>query len=104
DARFTTNAKRVENRTALEDKVGADLSGIAREEAVKRLEAAGIGWADVNEIAGLSRHPALRRTLASGSAGPVSLPSSPVIRDEGREAMAMPALDSHGQDIRKEFA
>ncbi|WP_246524884.1 CaiB/BaiF CoA transferase family protein [Sphingobium phenoxybenzoativorans] len=104
DARFTTNAKRVENRAALEDKVGAVLSGIAREEAVKRLEAAGIGWADVNEIAGLSRHPALRRTPASGSAGPVSLPSSPVIRDEGRHALAMPALDSHGQNIRKEFA
>lgn len=73
-------------------------------EAVKRLEAAGIGRADVNEIADLSTHPALRRTMAAGSAGPVGLPSSPMDRARECEPMTMPALDSHDADIRKEFA
>lgn len=59
DERFRTNAARIAHRAELDAVVGDVLGSLAREEAIARLEAAGIPTACINEIADLAEHPQL---------------------------------------------
>lgn len=75
DARFATNVARVENRTATDAVVGAAFAQYTSEEAVTLLSAANIALAQVNDMAGLSAHPHLRRITVDSPNGPVSFPA-----------------------------
>ncbi|MDB5687889.1 MAG: carnitine dehydratase, partial [Rhizorhabdus sp.] len=63
DPRFVSNALRVANRSALDGTVGEVFAGLDHEEAVRRLAAAKIAFASVNEVADLSAHGQLRRII-----------------------------------------
>ncbi|MFF3271387.1 CaiB/BaiF CoA transferase family protein [Streptomyces chrestomyceticus] len=101
DPAFATNVARVGNRDKTDGVVGEALAGMGVEEAVRRLEAAGIACARLNGVVELAGHPqfaARDRWREVGSpAGPlrallppVTLPGSagPVMGD-------VPALGEH---------
>lgn len=108
DARFVHNTERVENNAAITPLVEAALSGLDADEAVARLERAGIACARLRTPAEFFDHPQLKardkwRTIATPG-GPVQalLPPVTVV---GREAAMgpVPALGAHNAALRAEF-
>ena len=105
DPRFASNSARVENREAVDTKVAACFAALTRDEAVERLAAAGIAYANLNSVADLLAHPQLRQQSVVTPNGPVDLVSSPM-RFSGRETDfgPVPACGEHSNALRAEFA
>ncbi len=104
DANFATNPKRIENRAETDARVAAGFARYELPELVKKLEAAEIAFARVNDWELLSRHPHLRRITVDAPSGPVSMPApAPVRMHQKRSYGAIPALGEHTEKIRKEF-
>jgi crotonobetainyl-CoA:carnitine CoA-transferase CaiB-like acyl-CoA transferase len=58
----------------------------------------------VNDVAGLARHPALRRVRVETPSGPVALAAPAASAGDGARPLgAVPALGEHTQAIRAEF-
>lgn len=93
DPRFATNVARVNNRTETDTVVAAAFSKMDSAAALERLSVTGIALASVNDMAGLSQHPHLRRITVDSPNGPVSFPA-PAARFVGEERNygAVPAL------------
>ena len=75
DERFTSPARRLTNREALEEMIEESLSTVPRDEVVRRLEVADIPFGSVNEVVEFVEHPQLAardrwQTVAS-PAGPL---------------------------------
>jgi itaconate CoA-transferase len=105
DIRFRDNVRRCGNRKALDREIGAALLAMAPDEPARALKGGGIAFGFVNSVAGLSRHPQLRRTQADSPTGPIALPAPPVRWSDGdRPCGAIPAIDAHGAEIRREFS
>ena len=105
DPRFCSNEARCANRPALDAIIVGAFTAIDRTALVERLRAAGIAFGAVNDVAGLSGHPALRRTDVASPTGPVSLVAPPARRDGETPALRpVPALGEHSDRIRREFA
>jgi itaconate CoA-transferase len=107
DPRFNSGERRTANRDVLEPIVTGALKQLSTREALARLEAAGIGTARVNDMAGLWNHPQLaarNRWVEFGSpAGP--LPALLPITGKGWEPRLgpVPALGEHTDAILAEF-
>ncbi len=105
DPKFSSNVARCANRPALDEIVTAAFTGIDRATLIARLRAAGIAFGAVNDIAGLSRHPALRRVEVESATGPVAMAAPPArIDGEDRELGPIPAIGEHSEAIREEFS
>ncbi len=105
DVRFASNVERVANRAATDQLVANVLGGLAFDEIVARLTNADIAFARLNDMAALSSHPQLRRSLAASCFGPVSLPAHPVIVDGVSVALGhIPALGEHSRSILGDMA
>ena len=104
DARFSSNAARVDHRSALHAAIEPVFARHTREELVARLRAAAIAFAAINDVAALARHPQLRRWPMPVGDDVAQIVAPPVIRefDEGAYR-PVPALDEHGPAIRAEF-
>lgn len=103
---FATNNDRVANRARVDAAVGDSLATRDFATLAEALEAAGIAFAGVNDMAGLIAHPQLSTATAEVPGGSsVTLPASPVRRDgERRETpRAVPGLGQHDSAIRAEF-
>jgi itaconate CoA-transferase len=93
DPRFATNVARVANRTETDARVAEAFAARDEREAAAALLEADIAFAAVNDMAGLARHPHLRRIEVETPNGPVSLPApAPRFADEARRYGAVPAL------------
>ncbi len=93
DPRFATNVARVGNRAETDALVAAAFARQDAGAAVARLTAADIAWAGVNDMAGLSAHPHLRRMTVDSPGGPVSLPAPGArLVGEDRSYGPVPAL------------
>jgi crotonobetainyl-CoA:carnitine CoA-transferase CaiB-like acyl-CoA transferase len=103
DARFSSNSRRVASRPALDAIITARFHELTRDALVERLHNARTAFGSVNDVAGLSRHPQLRRVTADSPSGPVSLVSLPG-RAQRASPQRVPALDEHGDAIRREFS
>ena len=102
---FETNRTRVANRTAVDAHIARHFAGLTRDQAAARLRAANTAYGFVNDVAGLARHPALRRVTVETPAGPVSLAAPPAISGGGPAALGpVPALGAQTAAIRAEFA
>ena len=77
----------------------------ARAVKAAKLKAANTAFGFVNEVADLATHPALRRISVDTEVGPISLVAPPVIISDGPRALGrVPAIGSHNNQIRAEFA
>ncbi|MEM1419460.1 MAG: CaiB/BaiF CoA transferase family protein [Neomegalonema sp.] len=104
DPRFATNTARVENRSDTDGAVATAFAQCSRAEMEDRLRRARIAFGAVNDCAGLSAHPQLRRTVCATEHGPVAVPA-PAARQSGMDVFgAVPELNAHGPSIRAEFA
>ena len=104
DERFCTNTKRVENREALHAEIDGIFSGLSSEEAVERLEAAGVANARMRTMRGFLDHPQLEardRWREFGSpAGPLRGLKPPATLEGVEPAMApIPAVGEHTESI-----
>lgn len=93
DPRFATNVARVRNRPETDAAVAGVFAALTAEEATERLIAADVAFASVNDMAGLSAHPQLRRLSVDTPNGTVSYPA-PGARFVGEERVygAVPGL------------
>lgn len=93
DPRFATNVARVNNRAETDAVVAEAFARMDSATALERLSATGIALASVNDMAGLSAHPHLRRITVDSPNGPVSFPA-PAARfaEEKRSYGAVPGL------------
>ena len=105
DSRFATNVSRVSHRAETDALVAARLSHLTATELVNSLAQADIAFAQLNDMAALSRHPHLRRVEVETIAGPVALPATAALIDGAARAhRPVPALGQHGAAIRAELA
>lgn len=94
---FATNVARVRYRSETDGVVGSAFERCNLKAATKALTQANIAFASVNDMAGLSAHPHLRRMLVDTPAGPVSLPApAPVFEGETLKPGPVPPLCSEG--------
>lgn len=93
DPAFATNVARVRNRAATDGAVAAAFARLDAAEAEARLLEADIAFARVNDMAGLARHPQLRRITVGTPGGPVALPApAPVWAGEERRYGRVPGI------------
>ncbi|WP_321334106.1 CaiB/BaiF CoA-transferase family protein [Breoghania sp.] len=105
DPRFATNVARVENRNQTDAIVAAAFARRDCDDAIAVLLKADVALALVNDMAGLSSHPHLRRITVESPNGPVSFPApAPIFAGEDRSYGPVPALgrerktSGNGQD------
>jgi formyl-CoA transferase len=104
DAKFAKLMDRVKHRAETDGKVAASFATMDAETLSKKLEAADIAFARVNDVAGLIAHPHLRRISVETPSGPVSYPAPAPIRDTPREYGRVPKLGEHTEKVRGEFS
>jgi len=105
DARFSDNPSRCQNAQALKDIIDAHFQSMDREVLLKRLRASQIAFGEVNDVEGLSGHPALRRVQVDTPNGPVSMVAPPAcVAGSEQRLRPVPALGEHSEAIRTEFA
>jgi formyl-CoA transferase len=104
DPKFATVTKRVEHRAQTDAAVANVFAAHDAEPLMKKLEAAEVAFARVNDSALLSKHPHLRRISVDAPSGPVSIPApTPQRAGETRTYGPVPALGAHTEKVRKEF-
>ena len=104
DPRFHDNTSRIENKPALEVLIKDVFASHDRAEMLKRLDAAGIASGAVNDVATLSGHPQLDRSVIRTPSGEINVPTPPIRRSLGETALGpCPAFDAQGKALRAEF-
>lgn len=108
DERFGSNARRHENRAALERVILDAFAPLSAAEVIARLDAAGIANASVNDMAQLWAHPQLaardrwRQVRSPAGAIPALLPPGRNDRFDYRMD-AIPAVGEHTEAILREL-
>ena len=103
DPNFATVTERMKRRPETDGKVAASFATIDVEPLSRKLAAADIAFARVNDVAGFIAHPHLRRISVETPSGEVSYPAPAAIRDQPRSYGRVPALGEHTEKVRKEF-
>jgi itaconate CoA-transferase len=103
DPRFATNLARVTNRQVLDAMIQARFAGSSHAAMTALLKRAQIAFGTVNDVAGLSSHPQLRRVDIATGQGSVKVPAHPARTSDGAVYGAVPTLGQHTADIRREF-
>jgi len=104
DPRFRDNPSRCENVKELKAIIDEHFLGMERGDLIARLRESRIAFGEVNDIAGLSEHPALKRVEVDTAGGAVSMVCPPVSATGKEYALRpVPALGEHTQAIRAEF-
>jgi itaconate CoA-transferase len=102
---FRVNVERVEHRAMVDAHVADTFASLTRAECAARLRAANTAFGFVNDLAGLARHPALRRLSVATPNGPVDVAAPPARFSDGeRDYGPVPALGAHTEQVRAEFA
>ena len=108
DARFSSNALRVEHRQALHDAIESGFAVLTTSDVIARLESARIAWARMNSVTEYLNHPQLAerdcwRDIGSPSGTLRAI--VPPVRMDGVELVMgdVPALGQHTQSILEEF-
>jgi itaconate CoA-transferase len=108
DELFENNSRRVENRETLEEEISAVFGGISSEEAIQRLENAGIANARMRTVRGLLEHPQLaardRWREVGSQSGPLQVLLPPGTPTDAEPVMApIPAVGEHTDTILREL-
>jgi itaconate CoA-transferase len=104
DPDFATNQARVKRRSETDGKIAAKTGIFDAEQLIQKLTAADIAFARINDVAGLARHPHLRRITVGTPSGPVSYPApAEQHASASRHYGPVPALGEHTDKAREEF-
>jgi itaconate CoA-transferase len=107
DDRFKGNSGRANHRDVLEPVILATFSTLTTEEAIARLERAGIATARISDMAALWAHPQLAARQRWGEIGSPAgpLPALKPVSGDGWEPRLdpVPALGEHTETILAEF-
>jgi itaconate CoA-transferase len=104
DPRFSSNVLRVRNRAETDGTVAGIFRGLTTARLLERLNAADIAFAQVNDMAALSRHPHLRRIRPGSAAGAIALPApAAIFLEEERQYGPIPALGQHTEAVQAEI-
>jgi formyl-CoA transferase len=104
EARFASNVARVRNRAETDGEVAAIFARLTAEVIIARLGQADIAFAQVNDMAALSRHPHLRRISLETSAGEILLPApGNILHGEMQNYGKVPALGEHTDAVLAEI-
>ncbi len=98
DERFATNNARVANRAELDALVAGRVAELDGEELERRLRAANVAYARINDVEALSQHPHLRRFEIELDGRRIKIPAPPA-RWSPEPAAArprVPAIGEHG--------
>jgi len=102
---FRNNVERVAHRPMVDAYIADTFRSLPRDECAARLRAANTAFGFVNDVSGLSHHPALRRVTLDTPAGPVPVAApAPCFSDGERRLGPVPALGEHTARVREEFA
>ncbi|GGF42076.1 CaiB/BaiF CoA transferase family protein [Subtercola lobariae] len=109
DLRFVDNSSRVANRAALDEEIRRAFSRLRTEEALARLDRAGIANAALRDMQQFSAHPQLaardRWRDVDSPVGPLRSLIPPVTsRESGFRMDAVPALGEHTEAVLAELA
>ena len=104
DARYATNSARMERREEVDGMVQAFFGQRTRAEMETLLRAARVAYGGLNDVAGLSQHPQLRRIAVASETGPVDMPAHPNAASPPPRVPRLPKVGEHSASIRREFA
>jgi len=105
DERLQSNQVRVVNRDLVDQLINDVFSGMDQLAIIERLKQAGIAFGRLNDVAGFSEHPQLRRMQVNTPSGQASVAAGAAIRSNAStESKTVPAIGAHSDSIRKEFA
>lgn len=100
DPRYRTNADRMAHVAELKADIEKITSGYKRSEMASRLLKAGIACGSINDLSDLGQHPALARKQVVANGAPAELAAR---TGDCLSNAEVPALDQHGDTIRREF-
>ncbi len=104
DARFASNVLRVRHRIDTDAAVSNAFKALSSAKVMERLATADIAFAELNDMAALSRHPHLTRITVGTEAGSVSFPApAPIFAGIQRQYGPVPALGEHNVAIEQEL-
>ena len=104
DLRFESNEARCAHRTEFDRVINNIFNNTDRDELVRRLREAAIAFGEVNDVAGLSDHPALRRIQVGSPTGPVDMVAPPALMNNGvRDIGPIPEAGANSDAIKEEF-
>ncbi len=104
DAQLCNNRQRVAHRARVDELIAAAFTASPRDTIIEQLRQAGIAYGRLNDVAGLARHPQLRRVEVPTPSGDAAVVAVAARRDGAAETpRRVPALDEHGDAIRAEF-
>lgn len=104
DPRYATNAARMARRAEVDGMVQAFFAERMRAEMEELLRSARIAYGALNDLAGLSKHPQLRRWAVASETGEVRMPAHPNAARAAPQSSKLPRLGEHAAAIRREFA
>jgi crotonobetainyl-CoA:carnitine CoA-transferase CaiB-like acyl-CoA transferase len=94
----------VARREEVDAHVGGVFARLPAAVAAKKLRSANTAFGFVNDVAGLARHPALRRVEVATPMGKASIAAPPVVASDGDAVLGhVPAIGEHTAAIREEF-
>jgi itaconate CoA-transferase len=104
DPRFESNEARSAHRSEFDGVINNIFNNTDRDELVRRLREAAIAFGEVNDVAGLSDHPALRRIQVGSPTGPVDMVAPPALINNGvRDIGPIPEVGANSDAIKEEF-
>ena len=104
DPRFESNEARCAHRAEFDGVINNIFNNTDRDELVRRLREAAIAFGEVNDVAGLSDHPALRRIQVGSPTGPVDMVAPPALINNGvRDIGPIPEAGANSDAIKEEF-
>jgi len=105
DPRLESNQARVDNRVFVDELIERVFTALDQEQVVIRLQQAGIAYGRLNDLAGLSEHPQLRRVTIDTPSGDAEVVAVAAMRsDQTEPRRAVPSVGEHSNKIRKEFS
>ena len=103
DPRFATNPARLAHRAELDALVQSFFARHGHAEMAAKLRAARIAYGAVNDLAGLSAHPQLRRQSVASATGDIAMPAHPNAAQVQPRVPSLPRVGEHSARIRAEF-
>ncbi len=103
DPCYATNPARMRRREEVDGMVQTCFAQHTRQEMETMLRKARIAYGAVNDLAGLSAHPHLRRQKVASETGDIDMPAHPNAALAAPSVPSLPKLGEHSDRIRNEF-